>query len=78
MPSLVVPFRGLKGKSRLGPLPGKTRAALATAMLDDVVDACTAVGATFVVGPDEASTGARRSSTTRAAARAPRYEQGSR
>ena len=51
MPSLVVPFRGAKGKSRLGPLPGVAREALASAMLHDVVAACTAVGQTFVVGP---------------------------
>jgi 2-phospho-L-lactate/phosphoenolpyruvate guanylyltransferase len=51
MLSLVVPFRGAKGKSRLGPFSGSARAALAKAMLDDVVAACTAVGATFVVAP---------------------------
>lgn len=51
MPSLVVPFRGAEGKSRLGPLPGPARAALARAMLDDVVAECAAVGPTFVVGP---------------------------
>ena len=51
MPSLVVPFRGAKGKSRLGPLPAKARAELAEAMLADVVAACAAVGPTFVVGP---------------------------
>ncbi len=51
MPSLVVPFRGAKGKSRLEPLPAEARAALARAMLADVVDACVAVGPTFVVGP---------------------------
>ena len=50
MPSLVVPFRGAKGKSRLGRLSGSNRVALASAMLDDVVAACTAVGPTFVVG----------------------------
>ena len=49
MPSLVVPFRRAKGKSRLGPLSGKVRSALARAMLADVVDACCAVGPTFVV-----------------------------
>ncbi len=49
MPTLVVPFRGVEGKSRLGPLTGKARAALARAMLEDVVGACTVVGATFVV-----------------------------
>jgi 2-phospho-L-lactate guanylyltransferase (CobY/MobA/RfbA family) len=51
MPSLVVPFRGEKGKSRLGPLPRHLHAALAQAMLEDVVAACTAVGPTFVVAP---------------------------
>jgi 2-phospho-L-lactate/phosphoenolpyruvate guanylyltransferase len=51
MPSLVVPFRGVEGKSRLGPLPRQARADLASAMLRDVVAACLAVGATFVVAP---------------------------
>ena len=51
MPSLVVPFRGAKGKSRLSELPRAARSALATAMLGDVVTACTAVGPTFVVAP---------------------------
>jgi 2-phospho-L-lactate guanylyltransferase len=51
MPSLVVPYRGEKGKSRLGPLPRHLRAALASAMLEDVVAACAAVGPTFVVAP---------------------------
>jgi 2-phospho-L-lactate guanylyltransferase len=51
MPSLVVPFSGLKGKSRLGRLPRQARTALALAMLGDVVDACRAVGPTFVVAP---------------------------
>ena len=50
MPSLVVPFRGAKGKSRLGPLPQPAREALAAAMLGDVLAACMAVGPTFVVG----------------------------
>jgi len=51
MPSLVVPFRGAKGKSRLDLFPGSARKALALAMLDDVLSACAAVGPTFVVGP---------------------------
>jgi 2-phospho-L-lactate guanylyltransferase len=51
MLSLVVPFRGAKGKSRLGRLSGAEREALGSAMLGDVLDACTAVGPTFVVGP---------------------------
>ncbi|HWE81577.1 MAG TPA: NTP transferase domain-containing protein [Gaiellaceae bacterium] len=50
MPSLVVPYRGAKGKSRLG-LPGSERTVLAEAMLDDVVAACMTVGPTYVVGP---------------------------
>jgi 2-phospho-L-lactate guanylyltransferase len=53
MPSLVVPFRGAEGKSRLE-LPTAARAALVQAMLADVVAACSAVGATFVVTPDDA------------------------
>ncbi len=52
MPSLVVPFRGAKGKSRLGLLPREDREALAAAMLEDVLAACAAVGPTFVVGPE--------------------------
>jgi len=52
MPTLVIPFRGADGKSRLGPLPGKARAALAYAMFMDVVDAGVSVGATFVVAPE--------------------------
>ena len=51
MPSLVVPFRGAKGKSRLGRLSGAEREALASAMLGDVLGVCTVVGPTFVVGP---------------------------
>ena len=51
MPSLVVPFRGAKGKSRLGRLPGAAREALVSAMLGDVLAACNAIGPTFVVGP---------------------------
>jgi len=51
MPTLVVPFRGAKGKSRLGPLSRGARTALAAAMLEDVAAACAAVGPTFVVAP---------------------------
>jgi 2-phospho-L-lactate/phosphoenolpyruvate guanylyltransferase len=57
MPSLVVPFRGEKGKSRLGPLPREARSVLALAMLRDVVAACTAVGPTFVVAPPTTDAG---------------------
>jgi len=51
MPSLVVPFRGAKGKSRLSSFSSHDRGKLASAMLEDVVEACCAVGPTFVVGP---------------------------
>jgi 2-phospho-L-lactate guanylyltransferase len=51
MPTLVVPFRGAEGKSRLGPAAATGRVALARAMLADVVAACTAVGPTYVVAP---------------------------
>jgi 2-phospho-L-lactate guanylyltransferase len=56
MPSLVVPFRGAKGKSRLGVLPRQARSELAAAMLEDVVAACTTVGPTFVVAPAQKET----------------------
>ena len=52
MPSLVVPFRGAEGKSRLELPTTAARAALVRAMLADVVSACLAVGPTFVVTPD--------------------------
>ena len=55
MPTLVVPFRGIAGKSRLGLPDSDVRATLARAMLADVVAACVAVGATFVVTPDPAA-----------------------
>src|SRR4051794_15504542 len=54
MPTIVVPFRGLHGKQRLAPLPEPARAALAAAMLADVVAAANAVGATVVVAPPDA------------------------
>ena len=54
MPSLVVPFRGAEGKSRLELPTTAARAALVRAMLADVAAACIAVGPTFVVTPDQA------------------------
>lgn len=57
MPSLVVPFRGAEGKSRLELPTQAARAALVRAMLADVVAACVAVGPTFVVTPDETAVG---------------------
>jgi 2-phospho-L-lactate guanylyltransferase len=57
MPTLVVPFRGAPGKSRLEPLVGQARLALTCAMLADVLAACAAVGQTLVVGPPEEPVG---------------------
>ena len=54
MPTIVVPFRGLHGKQRLAPLPEASRAALAAAMLADVVAAANALGTTVVVAPTDA------------------------
>src|SRR4051794_16473444 len=52
MPTLVVPFRGAHGKSRLVPLGEAARAEVAAAMARDVVSAARAVGPTFVVAPE--------------------------
>ena len=51
MPTLVVPFRGADGKSRLEPLNAAGRARLAQAMLADVLAVACEVGTTFVVAP---------------------------
>ena len=55
MPSLIVPFRGAEGKSRLELPTRAARADLMQAMLADVVTACLAVGPTFLVAPDGAT-----------------------
>jgi 2-phospho-L-lactate guanylyltransferase len=52
MPTLVVPFRGAHGKSRLEPLSAEARASLAQAMLADVLAAAIELGPTFVVAPE--------------------------
>jgi len=49
MPTVVVPFRGTEGKSRLAGLTLEARAALREAMLADVLAACEAVGPTYLV-----------------------------
>src|SRR5437762_9815768 len=49
LPTVVVPYRGTEGKSRLARLPVETRAAIGEAMLADVVAACAVVGRVFVV-----------------------------
>jgi len=53
MPTVVVPFRGTEGKGRLRQLPQEARAALGQAMLADVLGACRAIGAVYVVTPDD-------------------------
>jgi 2-phospho-L-lactate guanylyltransferase (CobY/MobA/RfbA family) len=53
MPAVVVPFRAENAKRRLIPAPDDVRAALATAMLDDVLAASEVVGPTIVAGGDE-------------------------
>jgi 2-phospho-L-lactate guanylyltransferase len=52
MAQIVVPFRGESGKQRLD-AADSVRAALARAMLGDVLAACVVTGRTFVVTDDE-------------------------
>src|SRR3954468_554471 len=52
MPTLVIPFAGAEGKTRLHS-SARIRRALAQAMLCDVVAACVLVGRTRVVTPDD-------------------------
>jgi len=52
MAAIVVPFRGAGPKERLAPLGGDARAAVALAMLGDVLAACRSVGATTLVTAD--------------------------
>jgi 2-phospho-L-lactate guanylyltransferase (CobY/MobA/RfbA family) len=49
MRTVVVPFRAENAKRRLAPAPEEVRAALAQAMLDDVLMACEAVAEEVVV-----------------------------
>ena len=51
MPTVIVPFAGAGGKTRLG-ASESVRRALSLAMLGDVLDACVAVGVTRVATPD--------------------------
>jgi 2-phospho-L-lactate guanylyltransferase len=51
MPTVVIPFAGAAGKTRLHESP-EVRRALATAMFEDVLAACMAVGPVRVVTPD--------------------------
>jgi 2-phospho-L-lactate/phosphoenolpyruvate guanylyltransferase len=52
MPTVVIPFAGAEGKTRLHSSP-RIRAALAHAMFSDVLAACVQIGRTRVVTPDE-------------------------
>ena len=71
MPSLVVPFRGAKGKSRLGQLSGADARRSPRRCSATSLGACTAVGPTFVVGPaGEASPAAERDGRRRPGRRA--------
>src|SRR5947209_2417907 len=51
MPTVVIPFAGAAGKTRLHESP-EVRRALASAMFEDVLAACVAVGPVRVVTPD--------------------------
>jgi 2-phospho-L-lactate guanylyltransferase len=51
MPTVVIPFAGAEGKTRLHASP-EVRFALARAMLEDVLSACVGLGRTRVVTPD--------------------------
>jgi len=53
VPTVVVPFRGAEGKSRLTRLPVEARGALGEAMLADVLAACETVGPVYLVTPAE-------------------------
>jgi 2-phospho-L-lactate guanylyltransferase len=64
MPTVVVPFRGETAKQRLAPAPEDVRAALAQAMLEDVLAAAEPVGSVVVAdepgGQGQAVEGALR------------------
>jgi 2-phospho-L-lactate guanylyltransferase (CobY/MobA/RfbA family) len=64
MPTVVVPFRREMAKQRLAPAPDEVRAALAQAMLEDVLAAAERVGAVVVAdepgGQGQAVEGALR------------------
>ena len=53
MPTVVVPFRRESAKLRLRPLPEEARAALAEAMLADVLAAAETVGRTIVASESD-------------------------
>ena len=58
MPTVIVPFAGPSGKTRLD-APDPVRREISLAMLGDVLDAAVSVGPTVVVSADSAADGAR-------------------
>ena len=67
MPTVVIPFAGAGGKTRLHPSV-RVRQALALAMFRDVLSACVAVGRTRVVTPDEEAAATARENGAEAVA----------
>jgi 2-phospho-L-lactate guanylyltransferase len=67
MPTVVIPFAGAEGKTRLHS-SSRIRRALAQAMLCDVLAACVLVGRTRVVTPDEEGAEAARDAGAEAVA----------
>ncbi|HET7567786.1 MAG TPA: 2-phospho-L-lactate guanylyltransferase [Gaiellaceae bacterium] len=61
MPTVVIPFAGAQGKTRLHE-SSRVRRAVSLAMLADVLSACVAVGRTRVVTPDPEGAEAARES----------------
>ncbi len=67
MPTVVIPFAGAEGKTRLHS-SSRIRRALAYAMLCDVLAACVIVGRTRVVTPDDGGADAARDAGAEAVA----------
>jgi 2-phospho-L-lactate guanylyltransferase len=67
MPTVVIPFAGAEGKTRLH-ASSRIRQALAYAMLCDVLAACVIVGRTRVVTPDDEGADAARDAGAEAVA----------
>ena len=70
MPTVVVPFRPETAKQRLAPAPNEARAALAQAMLEDVLAAAEPVGE-VVVADEEGDQGRAVEAALRRVERAP-------
>ena len=70
MPTVVVPFRDENAKRRLEPVPEEARRTVAQAMLDDVLEACSAVAREVVVAREGPPGRGGRSCSARRRARA--------